>query len=109
MVRAWVLRPDSKLSTVSGVRKRALNGSGSGANSRGNSSARRGSNRTRIAQTATTAPDTPLEFLQSESLYFTTSDQWDPSRLVAGIKKINFGDSFDIKEYAWLLANIDPL
>lgn len=97
MVNGRVSRGGS-ITGVYATYKNALKGSGSrGRISRGGSSRRGGSKRTR-----TTALNsyTSLEFPPTESLYFGTDDKWDPSRLVEGIKKIYFGDNFDIREYA---------
>src|SRR6266536_5226258 len=97
MVRGRVSRGGS-ITGVYAAYKNALKGSGSrGHISKGGSSRRRGSKGTR---TTIVNLYTPLEFSPTHILHFSTDDKWDPSRLIEGIKKIYFGDNFDIREYA---------
>lgn len=86
--------------------------------SHGNSTAGTNSSRGRISkgglprqrvskQSRSTAgiPYKPLEYSRTEILWFPKDEQWDPLRLVKGIKKIYLGEDFNITEYTRPLLN----
>lgn len=83
-----------------------------GNNSRGRiskaRSSRGGISSTSTRKRATAAPRkpyTPVEYPKEQCLYFGKADAWDRERLVKGVKQIQFGPDFDVREYVYSMKH----
>lgn len=50
------------------------------------------------APTPHSKPYQPTKYTATETLVFSSTEGWDVTRLASGVKKIIFGDEFDVQE-----------
>lgn len=48
--------------------------------------------------TRPTKPYKPIKYTATETLSFTRAESWNVAQLASGVKKIFFGDEFDVQE-----------